>query len=112
MAKYCNLKLILIFLAVYAHLFEPQILSSRFLAVQYKVIYLFHMPAFSFVSGMFIKDCLMALAQMRKALGYYLVLQIFCMAFFKETSIFVPYWHLWYLLSLALWSGAAWLWLR
>lgn len=59
-AKYCNLKLFLIFLVIYGHLIEPRIWESNILMEQYRWIYLIHMPLFSFLSGLFInkeKDC-------------------------------------------------------
>jgi len=46
-AKYCNLKLVLIFLVIFGHMIEP--LNLR----MYHWIYAFHMPVFAMLSGMF-----------------------------------------------------------
>ena len=45
-ARYCNLKLLLIFLVIYGHLIEPAIYQSKVLMTQYKWIYLFHIVLF------------------------------------------------------------------
>lgn len=52
-AQYCNLKLLLIFLVIYGHLIEPGIRNSEVLMVQYRWIYMVHMPLFCFLSGFF-----------------------------------------------------------
>lgn len=112
-AKYCNLKLFLIFLVIYGHLIETKIWESSILMVQYKWIYLFHMPLFSFLSGLFInreKDCRV---QMAKIFPLYILLQT--VAFLIENRMvkpLTPWWYLWYLFSYSIWLGLAWLWFR
>ena len=55
-AYYCNLKLLLIFLVVYGHAIEPSISEDPSLYRIYRLIYLFHMPLFAFLSGLFVKS--------------------------------------------------------
>ncbi len=93
-AKYCNLKLFLIFLVVFGHLIEPM---GHWL---YRYIYAFHIPAFALVSGVFSKKN--QLAQAKKLFLWYIILQsIYVLS--GKTSIWTPYWHLWYLLSNVCW---------
>lgn len=112
-AKYCNVKLFLIFLVIYGHLIEPWIDRSNVLLQQYRWIYFFHMPLFVFLSGLFIhteKECLVAL---RKVFPLYVVLQMLAALLGRgEVKLLTPYWHLWYLLSYCSWLGLTWLWFR
>lgn len=55
-AKWDNLKAVLIFLVVFAHLFRPAYKVYPILKAIFFYIYLFHMPAFIFVSGLFSKN--------------------------------------------------------
>ncbi|MFZ7944441.1 acyltransferase family protein, partial [Neobacillus sp. 19] len=50
-----NAKFILIFLVVFGHLISPLKERDRILFTLYTVIFLFHMPAFIFISGYFAK---------------------------------------------------------
>ncbi len=123
---YCNLKLLLMFMVVYGHLIEPMIYDNVILYEIYRIIYIVHMPLFAFLSGLFLKNAGSCLVQAGKAIICYTVFQILYLAmdFFinnRKGTIITPYWHLWYLLSLVLWSliGAAyytmsdkWKWLR
>lgn len=112
-ARYCNLKLFLIFLVIYGHLIEPRIWQSDVLMVQYRWIYLIHMPLFSFLSGLFIhgeKDCS---AQFIRLFPLYIFLQIIAVLFGNGmVKLFTPWWHLWYLLSNCIWLCFAWVWFR
>ena len=110
-ARYCNLKLLLIFLVIYGHLIEPGIYGSKVLMAQYKWIYLFHMPLFSFLSGLFLNDRKACGRQFIKMLSLYIVLQALAVFFGngKEKPL-TPYWHLWYLLSYSMWAVLGWLW--
>lgn len=106
---YCNLKLVLLFLVVYGHLIEPCVSENRILYEIYRMIYMVHIPLFVFLSGVFLKDRTSCLRQSKKALVWYLAAQSLCMVSLylikgQKGSIFVPYWHLWYLLSLASWA--------
>lgn len=55
-AKWDNLKAVLIFLVVFAHLFRRINSDRPIMAGVFFFIYLFHMPAFIFVSGLFSKS--------------------------------------------------------
>ncbi|MCC8076550.1 MAG: acyltransferase family protein [Clostridiales bacterium] len=56
LAKWDNLKAVLIFLVVFAHLFRRVNGERPIMAGVFFFIYLFHMPAFIFVSGLFSKN--------------------------------------------------------
>lgn len=112
-ARYCNLKLLLIFLVIYGHLIEPGIYSSKVLMTQYKWIYLFHMPLFSFLSGLFLNDSKACSRQLIRMLSLYIVLQALVVWLGNgKVKPLTPYWHLWYLLSYGGWAGLGWLWFR
>ena len=112
-ARYCNIKLLLIFLVIYGHLIEPGIWQSKVLMTQYKWIYLFHMPLFCFLSGLFLNDSKACARQLIKMLSVYIVLQVLAVCFGKDkVKPATPYWHLWYLLSYCAWAGFGWLWFR
>ena len=49
--RYDNAKFVLMFLVIAGHLLEC--FSGRFVSSIYRTIYLFHMPAFIFLSGYF-----------------------------------------------------------
>ncbi|MBQ8639349.1 MAG: acyltransferase family protein [Lachnospiraceae bacterium] len=117
-AGYCNLKLLLIFLVVYGHLIEPQIGESRILYEIYRLIYLFHMPLFAFLSGMFLKGQRNSRKQMKRTFLIYVLMQSAVWIWMQishwgRVTWNQPYWHLWYLLSLGYWAAAAfgWNWL-
>ena len=110
-AYYCNLKLFLIWLVVLGHLIEPDIGSSPGLYRLYRWIYLFHMPLFAFVSGLFLKSSAHCLRQLRRMLPVYLLCQS-AAAVLGLTSWHTPWWVLWYLLSLCFWLLAGALLLR
>ena len=112
-ARYCNLKLLLIFLVIYGHLIEPGIYQSKVLMTQYKWIYLFHMPLFSFLSGLFLNDSKACGRQLIKMLSFYIVLQTLVVWLGNgKVKPLTPYWHLWYLLSCSAWAGFGCLWFR
>lgn len=107
-AYICNLKFLLIYLVVLGHTLEYFFYKELALHL-YKIIYLFHMPVFVFISGMFTKTIKACKKQWVNTLSYYIIAQgivVFYKAIFAKTAIgFIkPYWHLWYLLSLVFWS--------
>lgn len=109
-ARFCNLKLLLIYLVVYGHLIETRINDSAVLLWQYRIIYMFHMPLFIFLSGYFLKTEKSCLKQLKKSGLFYALAQLaamfVCFVFLNQQySFFKPYWHLWYLFSLTIWSG-------
>lgn len=112
-ARYCNLKLLLIYLVIYGHLIEPGIWESKVLMVQYKLIYMFHMPLFSFLSGLFLNSSKTCSRQFFKMASLYFFLQTFAVLLGNgKVRPLTPYWHLWYLLSYSVWSATGWIWFR
>ena len=112
-ARYCNLKLLLIFCVVYGHWIEPWIWGDGALKLQYKMIYLVHMPLFAFLSGLFLRNGGDCIRSIMRTLPLYLLCQGIAVLFGGgQVKWLTPWWHLWYLLSLFWWSGAAWLWFR
>ena len=105
-AYYCNLKLLLIFLVIYGHWIEPELAAKPELARLYRLIYLFHMPLFAFLSGLFLKDRSGCLRQLRRIAPVYLLCQTAAAAL-GQTPWHTPWWTLWYLLSLCFWLLAA-----
>lgn len=109
-AYYCNLKLLLIFLVVWGHLLEPN-LSDPAAYRLYRFIYLFHIPLFAFVSGLFLKDSAGCLRQLRRMLPLYILCQAAAVAL-GQARWHTPWWILWYLLSLCCWLLLSALFLR
>ena len=118
---YCNLKLLLLFLTVYGHLIEGRIGESAVLCAVYRLIYMVHMPLFVFLSGFFLKNSKKCFEQAKRAGLLYLVCQSGIVAADwagyalgtntgVRMNIWTPYWHLWYLLSLAVWALFGGLW--
>ena len=103
-AYYCNLKLGLLFLVILCHWIEPDIWSNPRLYRFYRLVYLFHMPLFVFLSGLFVKDSSGCLRQLRRLLPIYLLCQAIAAAL-GMTRCHTPWWILWYLLSLCCWLG-------
>ena len=110
-ACYCNLKLGLLFLVILGHWIEPEIGSEPELYRLYRLIYLFHMPLFVFLSGLFIKDSRSCLRQLKRMAPLYLLCQAVAVAL-GQAPWHTPWWILWYLLSLCCWLGISALLLR
>ena len=105
--------MLLIFFVVFGHLLESWIDTSATAATMYKGIYLFTMPMFAFLSGLFLKDGKGCLAQLKRTLPLYIGLQLLAVIFGSGTVLpWKPYWHLWYLLSNSFWLVFAWVWFR
>ncbi len=103
-ASVCNLKLMLIYLVVFGHLIRPCIDGSGAAYGLYHFIYSFHMPAFAFISGVYMKNAAICLKSAKTSFFRYLIAQIcFAVIFRGDIDIFLPYWHIWYLLSLSCW---------
>lgn len=105
--QYDNFKGVLILLVVVGHLCE--IMPFQEARESYAILYLFHMPAFVFVSGMFgrfdIKHILKHLA-----LPYF-VFQTLYILFSRQVlgttvkfQYHKPYWILWYLMAMIWWN--------
>ena len=107
-----NLKGFLIFTVVFGHILENisnDIVNSEYLVL---VIYLFHMPLFTFVSGYFAKRSSRTTQEkVTEMLKIYLIAQIVYTLFYKfiinvpdtKLKLLYPNWTLWYLLSLVCW---------
>lgn len=100
-AYLCNVKLLLLVLVVLGHSMEQVGMKGNLL---YRLIYLFHMPLFAFVSGLHLKTVKSCLRQARTALMIYLLIQGGLVLLDRSQTLTTPYWHLWYLLSLFWWS--------
>lgn len=104
-----NLKCIGIVLVVFAHLLEG--FDTPATNVLYKIIYLFHMPLFVFVSGYYARFNLKKIV--KKLVVPYLIFQ-FVWTIFEYfishsnqnflTYILTPRWVLWYLFSMIIWK--------
>ena len=105
-AYYCNLKLILMWLVIYGHWIEPEIGSNPTLYRAYRTIYLFHMPLFAFLSGLFLRERTDCIRQLRRIAPLYLLCQSAAVVL-GLTPWHTPWWILWYLLSLCFWLMAA-----
>ena len=110
--KIDNLKGILIFLVVFGHIMER--LGQR--NEIYNLIYVFHMPLFVIITGMTFKNYILnnkVKIIFTKILIPYVIFQIFYILLinnFRLSSIIgwkyllIPYYHMWYLFSLVIWS--------
>lgn len=95
-----NIKGLLIILVVIGHLLET--LPQGHLSIIYKLIYLFHMPLFIFVSGYLAKFNLKK--SVKNFLVPYLIIQpVCCIVTGNPVTLTTPFWILWYLLSLFIW---------
>lgn len=112
-ARYCNLKLLLMLLVVFGHWLEAGLSGGGVHAGLYRLIYLFHMPLFAFLTGLFVRTGEDCLRQIKRLLPLYLAAQTLAVLFGDgQVRFLTPVWHLWYLLSACWWFGAAWLLLR
>lgn len=109
-ANYCNLKLLLIFLVIYGHWIELSIHDNEFLMLQYRTIYYFHMPVFVFLTGLFLRGEGECIRQIRRLGPIYLICQTGAVLFGTDPR--EPYWILWYLFSVCIWSILGALWFR
>lgn len=101
-SRFDNLKGFLIFLVVMCHFFElfPGTLKYRI----YIFVYSFHMPLFVFISGYFAKFNIKN--TLTKLLYPYIIFQIlYCLFMGNKIQFIEPYWILWYLCCLILWSA-------
>ncbi|GHI00930.1 acyltransferase family protein [Neobacillus kokaensis] len=118
-----NAKFILIFLVVFGHVISPLKEKDGVLFTIYTFIYLFHMPAFIFISGYFSKGFKKKgyiQKTVKKILLPYFIFQILYSVFYflsgkEETlhfDLFQPHWTLWFLLSLFCWNCMLYLFAR
>lgn len=99
-----NMKALLIFMVVLGHLLEC--FGGRLFL--YYTIYMFHMPAFVYVTGYFSRTNPERL--IKKTFYTYAIYQILYLLFQRfylkqenQIQFTTPYWLLWYLLSLCWW---------
>ncbi len=99
-----NIKGILIFCVVLGHLLEC---VGGFLPL-YRMIYLFHMPVFLFISGYFAKGGIRAVADKLWLYGLFQTLYILFERIVEPADIsfqyHTPYWILWYLFVLVFYT--------
>ena len=99
-----NLRLILIFFVIFAHFLE--LIPNSVISNIYKTIYMFHMPAFIFLTGRFAKFDIKKI--LKRLVIPYIVFQtlyeIFSDLVIKRTNLSIqyttPYWILWFLLTI------------
>jgi len=101
--KYDNLKFILIFLVVFGHLIEITGITSI-----YKIIYMFHMPMFIFISGYFTKDTRKSIINTAFIYIVWQTIYFFIYKYLLSCNIslnyFYPIWILWYMFALIIWK--------
>ncbi len=104
--RFDNIKFILITLVVFGHFLE--LIDGQTAKSLYRVIYLFHIPAFIFVTGYFAKFNPSKI--MRNLIIPYVILQLLYLPynnlFILEKDTFTlqftkPYWLLWYLMTVS-----------
>lgn len=103
-----NLKGILMVLVVFGHLLEL-IMDQGWTKYVYELIYSFHMPFFIFISGYFYKFKIEKI--IRNLLYPYIVFQVLYILFarlvlkdIQSIQFYRPYWILWYLFAMIVWS--------
>ncbi|MED4203987.1 acyltransferase family protein [Neobacillus mesonae] len=118
-----NAKFILIFLVVFGHVISPLKEKDGLLFTLYTFIYLFHMPAFIFISGYFSKGFGKKgyiQKTVKKILLPYVIFQLLYSVYYyfsgkEETfhfDLFQPHWTMWFLLSLFCWNCMLYLFAR
>lgn len=111
---YDHAKLVLIFLVVLGHIIEPFISKSPELESVFNFIYLFHMPAFIFISGYFTKGKLTLKTGLKLFWDYlvlFILIQLVFVAVMKGIGIdqyqfltVQPAYIYWYLFAMFVWS--------
>lgn len=104
-------RFILMVLVVAGHMFEQY--GTGIFDWSYRFLYLFHMPAFAFLSGMVARNVVDGRAAHRLVFGiaavyllHQLLLQLLDAHLFGHRFVYNldrPYWILWYLMSLLWW---------
>ena len=109
-AKMDNLKGILIILVVVGHFLEI-CMGKGFSRYVYIMIYFFHMPLFVYCSGYFAKCTGIGERVLKRLLLPYVIFQMLYILFERfvlkqnvEMQFSKPYWILWYLVAMIVWS--------
>lgn len=102
-----NFKATLIFLVVFGHFLYDAAGGNAIFDIIAKVIYIFHMPAFAFISGYFSKGDVSRKKIFTFAF-YYILMNTALMYFSLITtgtriSITTPYYSMWYIIALIIW---------
>ena len=106
-AYWDNIKGILIFLTVFAHILY-QLQSDTIIDSTVDIIYMFHMPAFVFVSGYFGKSQNShSFASMIKLIFLYFVFNSIVGFMYGSISLIEPVYSFWYLAALIVWRLTA-----
>lgn len=115
-ALFDNAKAILIFLVVFGHLISSRLGEAPWLRGIYFIVYMFHMPAFIFITGYFSKNTEKGrnVAVQSFLMPYILFNTLFAlMSYFVEGSeknffdfykITAPCWGMWFLLVVFIWK--------
>lgn len=111
---YDNAKFILIFLVVLGHFLEPFIGSNSIVSGIFGFIYMFHMPAFIFISGYFTKKDMTKEVRLRLFIDYFVLFVLVQITFVAFTKIIglqqynfisvTPAYVYWYLFAMFVWS--------
>lgn len=108
--KMDNLKGMLIILVITGHLLELFMEEGVF-RYTYVLIYFVHMPLFVYCSGYFAKSTGMGQRILKKLLLPYVIFQVLYLLFENivlkndlEIQFSKPYWLLWYLLAMIIWT--------
>lgn len=109
--KYDNIKALLIFLVVLGHMVRPFVIGNAGSSFVYFSIYLFHMPAFIYLMGMFTKP---SIKRIKLFISLYIPFQIAYFFLLKyitiedsyvSFSLIEPVWIIWYLLAVVVYSA-------
>lgn len=104
--KYDNIKFLLIFCVVFAHLLE--MLSGNISNKIYIFIYTFHMPIFVYVSGYFSKGSTKSIVKFTYIyLLWQTIFYLFDVIVLKmkiNFSLTLPNWTLWYVFAMIFWN--------
>ena len=99
-----NFKGLLIVLVVFAHILLSLPIHSNVLDHVIDFIYMFHMPAFVFISGFFGKsERARSWQSLGKLLFLFFIFNSFMGFFYGLEPLFVPKYSYWYLLALVVW---------
>lgn len=105
-----NAKFYLIALVFIGHVLE-RCLSNDLARWLYDFIYIFHMPAFVFISGYLSNKSRNPKQKLQNLFKTYIIFQVLYVLFFKygfgienKITFTIPYWVLWFLVSLITWE--------
>ncbi len=112
---YDNAKFILIFLVVLGHYLEPFIHTNKVVYSIFGFIYMFHMPAFVFISGFFFKKEINPKALYKICVDFlvpYIIIQLLFITFTKligleqyHYTLLTPVYIYWYLFAMFIWNA-------